>query len=124
MMPGYQMYFDLAEYNIAAFLLHQAAENAYAAALLVFTHYKPRTHDLAKICERISAVEPEFLKVFPKGTEDEKRMFGLLRSAYVDARYLKSYVITADELAWLADRVRYLLQMVESLCAKQISTYR
>ena len=123
MMLGYDTFIQHGEYNDAAFMLHQATERAYAAALLVFTHYKPRTHDLAKIGERITAVEPEFLKAFPKGTEDEKRMFELLRSAYVDARYLKSYVITADELTWQADRVRYLHQLVVILCTKQIATY-
>jgi len=33
--------------NNAAFLLHQTAERLYTAILLVFTHYKPNTHDLA-----------------------------------------------------------------------------
>lgn len=110
-------------FNDAAFMLHQAAERALAAALLVFTHYKPKTHDLARICERISAVEPEFLKAFPRGTDEEKRRFELLRSAYVDARYLKDYAITRDELEWLAQSIEQLQQLVERQCRLRIEAY-
>lgn len=110
-------------HNDAAFMLHQAAERALAAALLVFTHYKPKTHDLARICERISAVEPEFLKVFPRITDEEKRLFELLRRAYVDARYQKDYAISRDDLEWLAQQVEHLQQLVERLCRKRIEGY-
>ena len=117
--------FCLSENNLAeaAFMLHQATENAYAAILLVFTHYKPKTHDLAKMGERITAVESEFLKVFSKSTDEEIRMFELLRSAYVDARYLKSYSITSEELVWLAGRVEYLHELAEKLCRLRIGSY-
>ena len=37
----------------------------------------------------------------PRTEPDDKRLFELLRSAYIDARYVKSYVITAEELAAL-----------------------
>ena len=38
--------FSEEDYNEAAFLLHQATERLYTAILLVFTRYKPNTHDL------------------------------------------------------------------------------
>ncbi|MCG8340571.1 MAG: HEPN domain-containing protein, partial [Cytophagales bacterium] len=37
------------QYNEAAFLLHQAAERYYVTFLLVFTDYKPKTHDIKKL---------------------------------------------------------------------------
>jgi HEPN domain-containing protein len=72
--------------NVAAFNLHQVVERLYGSILLVFTRYKPSTHDLEKLGQRVGSVEPKFLSVFPKATEEEQERFKLLRKAYVDAR--------------------------------------
>ena len=42
----YQMVLDIGKNNKAAFMLHQATEHFYSAILLVFTRYKPTSHDL------------------------------------------------------------------------------
>ena len=55
-----------------------------------------------------------------EGSEEEKRRFELLRKAYVDARYNKNYVITSDELTWLADRVKYLQEVTKEICQNKI----
>ncbi|QNM98825.1 HEPN domain-containing protein [Chitinimonas koreensis] len=82
----------------AAFQLHQACEQLYCGILLVYTHYKPRSHDLKKPGGLVNAADPRYLPVFPKGQPEEVRRFELLRSAYVDGRYDKNYRITIGEL--------------------------
>ena len=72
--------------RLSAFLLHQATERLYGAILLVFTRYKPSTHDLEKLSQRAASIEPQFLPCFPQGTEEEKNRFEFLRKAYVNAR--------------------------------------
>jgi len=67
--------------NKSAFFLHQATECFYGTILLVFTRYKPSTHDLAKLAQRVASIEPRFLTVFPQGTEEEKTRFKLLCKA-------------------------------------------
>ena len=79
------------------------------------------THDLVKLSQRVTSIEPQFLTVFPQGTEEEKNRFKLLRKAYVDARYKPSYIITQQELEWLAGRVQYLQQLTENLCKEKMS---
>ena len=111
------------KWNIGAFELHQAAERLYSMILLVFTRYKPSTHDLKKLSQRVAAVEPEFLKAFPQSTDAERNRFELLRRAYVDARYKPSYQITKSDLEWLANRVSYLQQLAEKLCQEKIASY-
>lgn len=111
-------------YNKAAFLLHQTTENLYNTILLVLTRYKPNTHDLKKLNARAASIEPSLLKIFPQGTEEEKRRFELLRKAYVDARYNKNYIITSEELIWLAERVKVLQKMTQEICQKKIDSFK
>jgi len=110
------------DYRTAAFMLHQTTENFYSAILLVLTRYKPNTHDLEKLSKRVAGIKPDFLKVFPQGTEEEKNYFELLRKAYVSARYNKNYKVTLEDLTWLSNCVKVLRDMTEEICKKKIES--
>jgi HEPN domain-containing protein len=107
--------------NIAAFLLHQTAENLYHTICLVFTGYKYKLHDLEKLEHKTSVHSEKLRNVFPKTTDEEKRLFTLLKEAYVRARYDKSYSITSEELEYLSGRVKNLKDLTEELCKEKIS---
>jgi hypothetical protein len=47
-------------------------------------------------------------------------MFEKLKDAYVKARYSKHYRISAEELAWLSERVEELGQVVQAICMERI----
>lgn len=111
-------------YKNSAFHLHQATERLCSAVLLVFTNYKPKTHDLEKLGKRIAGCDVRFKKVFPRKTEWESRCFSLLRRAYVEARYNKAYKITGKELKYLTDRIRKLQNMTRRICKSKIESYR
>ncbi len=119
----YSAALEQGELNITAFQLHQVTERLYGTILLVFTRYKPSTHDIEKLGQRVSSIEPRFLIIFPRSTEEEKERFKLLRKAYVDARYKPSYTITKEELNWLAERVQELQTLTEKLCREKIASY-
>ncbi len=119
----YEFHYSEEMYNLAAFDLHQATEKLYGTILLVFTRYKPSTHDLEKLGQRVGSIEPKFLSVFPKATEEEKECFKLLRKAYVDARYKPSYSISKNQLEWLACRVNQLKELTEKLCKEKIESF-
>ena len=122
-MVDFKNAFNRGSYSKAAFELHQVTERLYSALLLVFTRYKPNTHDLKKLSKRVAGQAPEFLTIFPQGTEEEKRCFELLRKAYVDARYKKTYVITKEELTWLEKQVIKLRDLTKELCQKKIESF-
>ena len=104
----------------AAFELHQATERYYTTILLVYTDYRPKEHDLARLNLRVKNCDPRFA-VFPKGTDEEKRLFELLRRAYVDARYkMDEYSISKEELDYLAEKVERLKEFTERLCQQKI----
>jgi predicted nucleotidyltransferase/HEPN domain-containing protein len=109
--------------NLSVFELHQAVERYYCTILLVFTNYKPKSHDIEKLGKMAAAHEQKLLTVFPRGAPRERRMFKLLKKAYVDARYNEDYEITKKELQWLGKRVSRLQKLTESLCVKKIRSF-
>jgi HEPN domain-containing protein/predicted nucleotidyltransferase len=108
--------------NIAAFLLHQATERFFTAIILTFTGYKPKTHDIEKLDHQASDLHPEFFKVFPRATPEQKQHFDQLKNAYIDARYKRDYVITREELEYLAARVRKLQELTKRICEEKITS--
>ena len=106
----YENALKIKEYKSAAFMLHQAAEAFYGTVLLVYTNYKPKTHDLDTLRRLAANHDPAFFTVFPLRTEQERKRFDLLRQAYVGARYHDDYKITPQELKYLARCVELLSQ--------------
>ena len=107
----------------AAFLLHQATERYYHAAILVFTGYKQRTHDIELLGVQAGEQHARLADVLPKSDPNDKHLFDLLKKAYIDARYSMSYRITAEELAELQKRVLLLADRVRSACLEKIATF-
>jgi HEPN domain-containing protein/predicted nucleotidyltransferase len=111
------------EYNIAAFQLHQAVERFYSTVLLVFTDYRPKLHDIEKLGNLASMHDPIFQTVFPRNSEEEQRLFDLLKRAYIDSRY-KDYSITKEELERLAEHAIKLQNLTEEVCKKKIESFK
>lgn len=107
----------------AAFLLHQAAERYFHATLLVFTGYKPKTHDLEVLLKQTAALHPGIKEALPREDPEDDRLFLLLKRAYIEARYSKSYRMTAEEFAILAPRVRDVGARVRAACSEKLATF-
>jgi uncharacterized protein len=70
---------------------------------------------------RVAApLHPLLSQPFPLATKEDERLFKLLKKAYIESRYSKSYRITAEELAVLAVRVQDLAGRVERARGKKI----
>ncbi len=120
---GYQLYLTDRDYKEAAFMLHQAVERFYGAVMLVFTGYKPKRHNIETLGRRVSGCDAAFMKVFPRATADQDKMFKLLKKAYVDARYKKDYKITKKQLEYLAKRVKILQRLTKKICKAKIESF-
>jgi predicted nucleotidyltransferase/HEPN domain-containing protein len=105
----------------AAFLLHQAAERLYHCLLLVLTLYSPKSHKLNFLRSQAERLAPLLIAAWPRESRFEQRCWELLRRAYVDARYSPNYKVTADELAWLGERIIILRGLVESVCRERLA---
>lgn len=105
----------------AAFELHQATESLYYVTLLVFTDYKPKTHNLWKLRKKTKAYSKELFEIFRAETDKkEEHLFDLLKRGYVDARYRTDYFITSEELSTLISRVNEMVPIVERFCKEKI----
>jgi predicted nucleotidyltransferase/HEPN domain-containing protein len=107
----------------AAFLLHQAVERHYAATLLVFTGYKPKSHNIEELANQGAALHPALEGALPRTEPEDKRRFDLLKRAYIEARYSKSFSITADELRVLRERVLDLAVRVRQACGEKLASF-
>jgi predicted nucleotidyltransferase/HEPN domain-containing protein len=107
----------------AAFLLHQATERYYHAAHLVFTGYKQQSHDLERLGAMASDQHPLLVAALPKTEPEDKRLFDLLKKAYIEARYSGSYRITQEELSTLQARVIALAERVRSACLEKLASF-
>lgn len=110
------------ELKYAAFLLHQSVERFCHCLLLVRTLHSPKTHMLNRLRDMAEELEPSLRAVWPRETRFQKRCYSLLRDAYVKARYSRSYVITREELEWIASRVAVLRDLVRIACESRIQT--
>lgn len=107
--------------KIAAFDLHQAAERYYHTLFLVLTLYSPKTHSLNQLRKLAEGLDPALAQVWPGQNKFERRCYELIREAYVKARYSRHYHITAEQLAWLEERIGVLREMVRDRCEKRLA---
>ena len=123
----FHKYFNIAlsnkDYNIAAFNLHQSAEAAYKAILLVFTEYCPNEHFLSLLGEMAVRHNVAIADIFPDSTEEQAQLFDLLDYAYIGARYDPKYKITKEQLEYLAKRVKKLQELTQTICEAKIKSF-
>lgn len=126
--PASMRKFEFARFGIekghlkeTAFELHQTTESLYHCALLVCTFYTPHVHNLGFLRTQAERLDAKLTWVWPMDTHKHRAMFEKLKDAYVKARYSKHYRISAEELAWLGERVEELGQVVHEICSDRIA---
>ncbi|NDV80227.1 HEPN domain-containing protein [Dysgonomonas sp. 511] len=115
---------DISEfYKNASFQLHQACENYYYAIRLSFTLRNNKQHNLSKLSGSVKKYSDELKTVFPQDTPEEKRLFTLLKAAYVDARYNPHFVVTKEDIDALIPKVELLRDITKKICEVRIKEY-
>lgn len=121
---GALQYYNVFKYDKAIFLLHQATENYLKAIPLVYILYGYKEHDLEFLIGKCKPYTLELAKVFPCDTDEEKRLFDLLRRAYLEARYNDKFVVTKADIDALVPKIELLRDIVEKVCEEQIVEYK
>lgn len=105
----------------AAFLLHQAIEQAYASVLLTLTNYTPASHNLKVLRSFAEERDRRLIEAFPRDHHRERAWFNTINEAYVKARYSSQYKISQEALDWIGERATLLLSLVGEVCRDHIS---
>lgn len=100
------------QHSIAAFMLHQSAEQALRTLLQTATGYHVNTHSIDRLIRFASLVSYRLPDIFPQRTDQEKRLFNLLQRAYTDARYTTVYSISNDDLISLTERIEEIHEIL------------
>jgi len=106
--------------KVAAFNYHQAVERYYHCLLLSLSLHSPKSHRLNFLRSQCEQIAPALAEAWPRGDKFSRRCFELLRLAYVQARYSPAFKISAEELAWIGERVAVLEGLVEAICRDHI----
>lgn len=121
---GANFYYQEENYHMTAFMWHQATESFLKTIPLVYILYGYKEHDLQFLIEKCKPYTLELAKVFPCDTDEEKRLFDLLRRAYLEARYnKKNFIVTKADIDALIPKIELLRDIVEKVCAQQITLY-
>ena len=110
-------------YKRTSFQLHQACENYYYAIRLTFTLRNNKQHNLSKLTSATKKYSEDLATVFPQDTLEEKRLFTLLKSAYVEARYNPYFVVTKEDIDALVPKVELLRNITKQICTAKIKEY-
>jgi len=110
-------------YKMASFNLHQACENYFYAIRLVYTQQNSKQHNLTKLLNSVKKYSDEFVKVFPQDTLEEKRLFELIKAAYVNGRYDPDFIVTKEDIDALVPKVELLRDITKNICEQRIKEY-
>lgn len=110
-------------YHLSSFCLHQVCENLFYATRLTFTLRNSKQHNLAKLLNSVREYSPDFNRIFNNGTNEEKRLFKLLKTSYVEARYNPKFEVTKEDINALTHKATLLFELTERICNEQLKEY-
>ncbi len=111
-LAGSELFRVRKQHAMAAFMLHQSAEQTLRALVNAVTGYHVNTHSIDRLLRFAVLVSFDVPLVFPQHTEEEKRLFQFLQKAYIHTRYKDDYAISHADLLVLTERVKRINELV------------
>lgn len=119
-IAGAQLYIVRKQPRMAAFLLHQAAEQAYTAIVCKATGLRPQTHNLLRMHRYAGFFTPGLTQLFPDHADKNECLLHRLQKAYINCRYSEDFYLPVKKINELADKITLLRGMAE----KNVLTHR
>ena len=109
---GAELFIIRKEYKMAAFMLHQCAEQALLTLFKKGSGLHVNTHNLDKLVRYCTMVNYTISDILPRNNEQQERLFQLLQRAYIDTRYKNDYNITLADLEAIKAMLAKLLEIM------------
>jgi HEPN domain-containing protein len=90
-LKGAGYYMGIGAHNAALFSLSQTAECLLVAIIRFVTGYEINTHNLERLLKLTQMFTGDLSVVFGLDNEENKKLFNVLKGAYVDVRYRDNY---------------------------------
>jgi len=121
-IAGAELYIIRKQTKMAAFMLHQAAEQALHTLFQLRTGMYVNSHNLDKLVRYCSMFCYNLPEIFPRSNEKEEHLFQLLQKAYVGGRYRDGYIVTTIELQKIKLRINALKDLLERFPKSRLNT--
>ena len=112
-IAGADLFMIRKQTKLAAFMLHQAAEQCLHGLFELKTGMFLNTHSIDKLLRYGCMVCYRLPEIFQRNNEKEERVFKLLQKAYVGGRYEKDYSITLSELEIIRSKIMELKEVLK-----------
>jgi HEPN domain-containing protein len=98
------------QYALAAFNLHQCAEQCLTSVVYNKCGYRPATHNLLLLYRYACWFEPLLHELFTPQQLAADSLLHLLQKAYTGSRYTNEYVIKGRQIELIKEKIEVLLQ--------------
>jgi HEPN domain-containing protein len=114
-LAGAELFIVRKQFEMAAFNLHHAAEQVYTGIIRFNTGFLVQTHNLDKLYRYSKYLLPGLKEIFPRGAENEKRLFQYLQKVYLGSRYNVDFSVKYEMVLLLFERVNKLLILCQGI---------
>lgn len=91
-LSGAEIYIARENYNLAAFMIHQALEQALSTMVTVKTGYQQRTHNIKRLMRYGGLISWELITLSDSFTIENSIYIDKISNIYYEARYFRSTV--------------------------------
>ena len=110
-------------FKYGSFLLHQACERFYKTFTLVYSGFRPKSHELKVLGAMVKSCSREFANVFPTHTFEDNKAFDKLCRAYVEARYNRLFTVSKEQYEYMLAQTEVLHEVTIRECAARMAYY-
>lgn len=114
-LVAYELFMVRKQYRMAAFNLHQAAEQFFKSIFQAITGFSLTTHNLQTLHRYTRGFARELATLFPDRTNRLREGFRLLVKSYSDSRYDEEFKIQYEELTALHGEVQKLYLITRNI---------
>ncbi|MFT4154326.1 HEPN domain-containing protein [Parafilimonas sp.] len=108
---GAELFVLCKQYAMAAFLLHQCAEQCFTSIVYNQCGYRPVTNNLLLLYRYACWFQPLLHTLFPSPPSKEDSLLHTLQKAYACSRYTNEYSVKGQQLGIIREKMRVLLDM-------------
>jgi HEPN domain-containing protein len=112
---GAETYLGDENYSLAAFMVHQAIESTFIAAINMELGYRLSSHNLSRMLKLTLLFTENFRDVFELNTNEGIAAFEALQTFYSNSRYKEDFNPDEDTVELILPKVELLLEKAEDV---------